>query len=258
MLTLKPLTADRGWRTVHPQRVPATQVTSASWANHPPARMHVELLGPCFKTGRIEEFRQHPEHAGTRTGPPKEARAQGPRLPWRPPVGGFNRSPPQCRSQQPMLAGTPRPTRGATTQSPSTPAQTGAHDFPSIRFSLGNFKHSLTLFSKFFSSFPRGTSSLSVPRTYLALDGTYHPIGAAFPSNPTLGQHLVAQQGPAVDGAVTLFGVPFQGTCTRPAAEVASQDYNSGSSTAPGFSVWAIPGSLAATKGILVGFSSSA
>eukprot|EP00244_Chara_vulgaris_P007884 TRINITY_DN2947_c0_g3_i2.p2 TRINITY_DN2947_c0_g3~~TRINITY_DN2947_c0_g3_i2.p2 ORF type:complete len:219 (+),score=4.30 TRINITY_DN2947_c0_g3_i2:2773-3429(+) len=138
------------------------------------------------------------------------------------------------------------------------PCPDGDARLPSIRFSLGNFKHSLTLFSKFFSSFPRGTSSLSVPRTYLALDGTYHPIGAAFPNNPTLRQHLVAQQGPAVDGAVTLFGVPFQGTCTRPAAEVASQDYNSGSIEAPGFSVWAIPGSLAATKGILVGFSSSA
>jgi hypothetical protein len=70
--------------------------------------------------------------------------------------------------------------------------------------------------------------------------------------------NLVAQQGPAVDGALTLFGVPFQGTCTRPAAEVESQDYNSGGGQAPGFSVWAIPGSLAATKGILVGFSSSA
>ncbi|GBG89166.1 hypothetical protein CBR_g48874 [Chara braunii] len=68
----------------------------------------------------------------------------------------------------------------------------------------------------------------------------------------------VAEQGPTVDEAVTLFGVSFQGTCTRPAAEVASQDYNSGSSTAPGFSVWAIPGSLAATKGILIGSSSFA
>jgi hypothetical protein len=87
MLTLKPLTADRGWRTVHPKRVPATQVSFASWAGHPPARMHVELLGPCFKTGRMEELHQRPEHAGTRTGPPKEARAHGPRLPWRPPAG---------------------------------------------------------------------------------------------------------------------------------------------------------------------------
>ncbi|CAL9769438.1 unnamed protein product [Musa acuminata subsp. burmannicoides] len=60
----------------------------------------------------------------------------------------------------------------------------GASPAP-IRFPPGNFKHSLTLFSKSFSSFPRGTCSLSVSRPYLALDGIYRPIGAAFPNNPT-------------------------------------------------------------------------
>ncbi|KAI9316993.1 hypothetical protein BX666DRAFT_2038958, partial [Dichotomocladium elegans] len=34
-----------------------------------------------------------------------------------------------------------------------------------------NFTYCLTLFSKFFSSFPHGTCSLSVSRLYLALDG---------------------------------------------------------------------------------------
>ncbi|KAG0488278.1 hypothetical protein HPP92_007089 [Vanilla planifolia] len=53
-----------------------------------------------------------------------------------------------------------------------------------ICFPPDNFKHSLTLFSKSFSSFPRGTCSLSVSRNYLALDGIYHPIWAAFPNNP--------------------------------------------------------------------------
>ena len=43
-----------------------------------------------------------------------------------------------------------------------------------------------TLFSKCFSSFPHGTCSLSVSRRYLALDGIYHPLRAAFPNNPTL------------------------------------------------------------------------
>ncbi|VAH14118.1 unnamed protein product [Triticum turgidum subsp. durum] len=46
-------------------------------------------------------------------------------------------------------------------------------------------RHSLTLFSKSFSSFPHGTCSLSVSRLYLALDGVYRPIWAAFPNNPT-------------------------------------------------------------------------
>lgn len=64
-----------------------------------------------------------------------------------------------------------------------------------IRFPPGNFKHSLTLFSKSFSSFPRGTCSLSVSRLYLALDGIYRPIRAAFPNNPTRRQRLVLRQG---------------------------------------------------------------
>ncbi len=58
-------------------------------------------------------------------------------------------------------------------------------------FPLNNFKHYLTLFSKFFSSFPHGTCSLSVSRQYLVLDGTYHQLRAEFPNNPTLRWRLV-------------------------------------------------------------------
>ncbi|GLT54171.1 hypothetical protein SLA2020_273930 [Shorea laevis] len=63
----------------------------------------------------------------------------------------------------------------------------GASPAP-IRFPPDNFKHSLTLFSKSFSSFPRGSGH---------------------------------------DGALTLSGAPFQGTWARSAAEDASPDYNS-------------------------------
>nr|XP_011468670.1 PREDICTED: protein TAR1-like [Fragaria vesca subsp. vesca] len=69
-----------------------------------------------------------------------------------------------------------------------------------IRFPPDNFKHSLTLFSKFFSSFPRGTCLLSVSRPYLALDGIYRPIGVAFPNNLTHRQRLVVRQGPGTTG----------------------------------------------------------
>ena len=55
----------------------------------------------------------------------------------------------------------------------------------SIRFPPNNFKHFLTLFSKFFASFPHGTCSLSVSRLYLALDEIYHPFWAAISNNPT-------------------------------------------------------------------------
>ena len=54
-----------------------------------------------------------------------------------------------------------------------------------IRFPPDNFKHSLTLFSKSFSYFPRGTCLLSVSHPYLALDEIYRPIGVAFPNNLT-------------------------------------------------------------------------
>ena len=58
------------------------------------------------------------------------------------------------------------------------------------------------------------------------------------------------------DGALTLSGAPFQGTWARSAAEDASPDYNSDAG-GDRFSWWALPGSLAATKGILVSFFSS-
>ena len=59
-----------------------------------------------------------------------------------------------------------------------------------LRFPFSNFRYSLTLFSKFFASFPHGTCTLSVSHQYLALDGIYHPLWAAIPNNSTL-RHLV-------------------------------------------------------------------
>ncbi|KAK8477696.1 hypothetical protein V6N13_000215 [Hibiscus sabdariffa] len=92
---------------------------------------------------------------------------------------------------------TPRADR--RTGSRRSTSDRGASPAP-IRFHPDNFKHSLTLFSKSFSSFPRGTCSLSVSRPYLALDGIYRPIRAAFPNNPTRRQRLVVRQGPGTTG----------------------------------------------------------
>src|ERR1051325_6491990 len=112
---------------------------------------------------------------------------------------------------------------------PQVDRRTGSHRSTSdwgtspapIRFPPDNFKHYLTLFSKSFSSLPRGAT------------------------------------GSKRSGALTLSGAPFQGTCARSAAEVTSPDYNSDAEGAR-FSSWALPGSLAVTKGILVSFFSSA
>jgi hypothetical protein len=80
-----------------------------------------------------------------------------------------------------------------------------AHTTDFHRFPFSNFKHFLTLFSKFFSSFPHGTCSLSVSRQYLALDEIYHPIRAAVPSNPTRRKRIVRGGLRMTYGVLTLY-----------------------------------------------------
>ncbi len=53
--------------------------------------------------------------------------------------------------------------------------QSGKYDAPGtgfLRFHFSNFRYSLTLFSKFFASFPHGTCTLSVSHQYLASQTT--------------------------------------------------------------------------------------
>ncbi|KAK7239063.1 hypothetical protein RIF29_43741 [Crotalaria pallida] len=67
------------------------------------------------------------------------------------------------------------------------------------------------------------------------------------PDSPTAPRGAI---GSGHDGALTLSGAPFQGTWARSATEDASPDYNS-DTEGDRFSWWALPGSLAVTKGIL-------
>ena len=90
-----------------------------------------------------------------------------------------------------------------------------SHITCSNRFSFSSFKHSLTLFSKFFSSFPHGTCSLSVSRKYLALDEVYHPLCTSSTRSTTLRTHTGCSELHATDGILTLYDAPFQGTYTR-------------------------------------------
>ena len=64
--------------------------------------------------------------------------------------------------------------------------------------------------------------------------------------------HYAAHLGFA-DRALTVCGAPFQGT-SRDFAGTVRGSYNPGATRTP---VWAVPGSLAATSGISVDFSSS-
>jgi hypothetical protein len=97
-------------------------------------------------------------------------------------------------------------------------------------FPFNNFTYCLTLFSKFFSSFPHGTCALSVSRQYLALDGIYHPFGAAFPNNSTHWERITKALGIcAKDGIVTLCDALFQGTFAQARTDSTSLIYNSDS-----------------------------
>ncbi|PHT85124.1 Protein TAR1 [Capsicum annuum] len=91
---------------------------------------------------------------------------------------------------RPLIHAGPRPESISGPAHRRFTSDRGASPAP-ILFSPDNFKHSLTLFSKYFPSFPSGTLSLSVSCPYLALDRIHHPIWAAFPNNPTHGQCLV-------------------------------------------------------------------
>ena len=99
------------------------------------------------------------------------------------------------------------------------------HTTSAVWFPLTNFRPFLTLFSKFFASFPHGTCSLSVSHPYLALDGIYHPL--ELQSQATrLVEDAPYDSLRGTDGIVTLSDALFQGTSPRSLPGVASLDYN--------------------------------
>jgi len=113
----------------------------------------------------------------------------------------------QCPMRTPKPTGT-RAHRGYTMQllawlDPMCVASMAPFPFP-----LGNFTCYFTLSPECFSPFLHSTCLLSVSVQYLALDGVYHPFGAAISSNPTLGTERRGRNGwtMIVYGAVTLFG----------------------------------------------------
>jgi len=129
------------------------------------------------------------------------------------------------------------------------------------RLPLNGFTYYWTLSSKFFSTFPHGTCSLSVSWSYLALDGVYHPLGAPLSRNTTL-RRAPPGSGRGLYGPGTLCGLwpRSRETWTRgrhPARR--NLPHTTSPCASPrGIPCWALPCSLAATWGILVSFFSSA
>ncbi|KAK4360130.1 hypothetical protein RND71_019082 [Anisodus tanguticus] len=153
-------------------------------------------LPPGVRVSRRVEWGAHGPASGARgmrsTPRGARARARHNRESGRRRSAGVSRA--RALAAPPIHAG-PRPESiGGPARRRST-SDRGASPAP-IRFPPDNFKHSLTSFS----SFPRGTCSLSVSRPYLALDGIHRPIWAAFPNNPTRRQRLVVRQGPGTTG----------------------------------------------------------
>ena len=152
----------------------------------PRTRTYVRLLGPCFKTGCREPFRQHLPSQRLKMAPAKPKRSQA-------------------------IQNRTRLTRATQLASNcNMHAHTGC-----LRFLLSNFRYYLTLFSKFFASFPHGTCSLSVSHRYLALDGIYHPLRAAIPSNSTRRKHTVRGSPEHRRDCHPLMMSLFQGTLSR-------------------------------------------
>ncbi|KAF3615189.1 hypothetical protein FXO37_35618, partial [Capsicum annuum] len=165
---------------------------------------HVRLLGLFFKMGRLGSLQasvrsaQMPKHAGGVRYLPQSRRRH-------------------CTSVSraralavPSIHTGPHPEsvgglahRNSTSDRRALPAP--------VRFLPDNFKYTLTLFSKFFSSFSRGTFLLTVCLPYLALDEIHRSIWAVFPNNPTHRQCLMVRQGPSTMGISPSVAPPSSG-----------------------------------------------
>ncbi|TXG46551.1 hypothetical protein EZV62_024284 [Acer yangbiense] len=193
MLSLEPFSEDQGRSAVQPVRDPANQLPCALRVYWPVDSHTCQTPWSVFQDGPNGELAGRcQERAGAR-GTPYGARCQ-PRSRRR----RLHRHIAWAWATAAIRIG-PRPESIGGPACDRSTSDRGASPAP-IRFPPDNFKHSLTLFSKSFSSFPRGTCLLSVSRPYLALDGIYRPIWAAFPNNPTRRQRLVMRQGPGATG----------------------------------------------------------
>ncbi|KAL2632471.1 hypothetical protein R1flu_003950 [Riccia fluitans] len=242
-------------RCCTPRRItPSSSYLRLAWVCRPPARMHVRLLGPCFKTGRMKSpLRRRPERAGAPEARPPKGRALPPKKGILGLPDGIGRPrrptfiPPEAHADQrpassggPAYAAVPHPT-GRTR---------GLHSLPSQQFqALFN-----SLFKVLFIFPSRYLFAIGLPPVFSL--GRNLPPSSAFPNSPTRRQRLVEQQAPARRGSHPLRR-PFPGDLGR----VRCRGHFSRLQLAPrngAIFKLALPGSLAATKGILVSFFSSA
>ena len=143
---------------------------------------------------------------------PRESSTQGPlgdcrsRRRWRACWRGLHRSCPPCWT------------------SPAGRRQSGT-------LASNDFTYYFTFFSKFFSSFPHGTCSLSVSPKYLDLDGYYHPFVLQSQATRLIDSHPETDTN-SLNGVVTLYDTKskkdlnelmLMGNGNRPHVPLASQ-----------------------------------
>ncbi|KAJ4699912.1 Senescence-associated protein [Melia azedarach] len=245
MLTLEPFSEDQGRSAVHPRGIPPISFLAPYGFTGPLTRTHVRLLGPCFKTGRMGSPLADAGSAQVRKARPEGralpatiAATTSPRAYRRPGLG-----PPR------QSASVRAPSRSADRLSPFhiRPGRiAGPHPLPSRQFQA--------LFDSLFKVlfiFPsRYLFAIGLSPVF-SLGRNLPPDLGCIPKQPDSQTAPRGATGSGRDGALTLSGAPFQGTWARSVAEDASPDYNSDVADAR-FSSWALPGSLAVTRGILL------
>ena len=94
------------------------------------------------------------------------------------------------------------------------------------RFPCNNFTYYFTLFPKCFSPFDHSTCALSVSSRYLALEGIYLPLRAAFPNYSTRRRSFTEARWPARRGSHPLWR-PVPGNSGGTSPKASSTNYNS-------------------------------
>ena len=216
MLILKPLSEDRGRLLVQRSQL---SLSFRKQAYHPCTRTYVRLLGPCFKTGRIEQFSHNFTCQEGGTLPCVHTYTFMQRYSQHDLTSNVLLESESCkehsssrsRATMSQELSPPSNRRWRTRQEASlafrwTPTtkfaflQQGisiAHDNLTMQnwfhpLSFQRVQALLTLFSKSFSSFPHGTCLLSVSDEYVAWDEIYkdsHPQWIAFPSSLRMRPH---------------------------------------------------------------------
>ncbi|KAK7375302.1 hypothetical protein VNO78_35681 [Psophocarpus tetragonolobus] len=231
-----------GRRCTH-RGIPPISFLAPYGFTHPLTRTHVRLLGPCFKTGRMgspqaDARSMHvPRHARGRMLPSTIATMTSPQAYQQPGLGPPSQS-----------ASVRAPSRSADRLSPFhiRPGHIAdPHPLPSRQFQA--------LFDSLFKVlfiFPsRYLFAIGLSPVF-SLGRNLPPDWGCIPKQPDSPTAPRGATGSGHNGALTLSGAPFQGTWARSATEDASPDYNS-NARGDRFSWWALPGSLAVTKGIL-------